>query len=289
MISNELLEEVISVSKNKKFISKGLLLRIVVNVIENSNDVTKSKFQDFRCGELGWDFAVAAGDKENGIVYLNYDKALHLEKNKHVFSYLKSNLNIIQIILHEIEHLNELYKIEKNNFESKFIIKSVSDLISEKCFEIGKNLFDNRDEAIYYRNMRYRMFYEKYWDIIPTEKIAELDSYEKLIRSLDKYPNFYNNHPKIYEYFVEEYINSLKLGYNSKEEIEKYNIPLIDYLSALKTINCRLYLEDFGVSLKTKTSSGNIPLEKRMRYGLPVTKQEIEELDINKILLKSTK
>lgn len=286
MISNELLEEIIDVSNKRKFISKGLLLRIAVNIIEQTNFITKSKFQEIRFVDMDWDFAGAVCDKINGVIKIDYEKIINYEKSL-CSSYLNANLEIIQIVLHEIEHLDEFFKSKQNNFQSKLINISSSEFISNMYYDKSKTLYRNQEKRINYTNKKFREFNEKNYEIIPIERIADIDSYKKLLNSLDNFPNFYNMYLKTYAFILKQYLNSLKSGYIYDEEKDKYNVPLLDYL---KVINYKDSLENLDIYLKKSNEVSNkMSIEQRMKYGLSIKNQDIKEINKQKILIRGTK
>lgn len=286
MISNELLEEVIYISSQGKFISKGLLLRIAINVIEKLDYVTKSKFQEVKFVDLDWDFGYAACTKSLGLIELDYQKLINQEKEAKVFSCLYANLSIIQYLLHEIEHLNEYYKVTKNDLQSKLINISSSDFLEDRIYDYFYNNGIDKDKIQDCVNESFQSFQEKYWQIIPLEKIADSDSYKNLLRSIKNYPNFINKYPNLYEKFVDEYLYTLKLGYKYDEQKNKYSIPILLYISALKKFDTNIKLSDIGYVLKesTKTTS-KISLEEKLKYGFPTSKNEIDGLNKQKILI----
>ena len=51
-----------------------------------------------------------------GYIIINYDMLISHEKKMNYSTHLRTNFSIIQYVLHEIEHLNEISKIQKNDF-----------------------------------------------------------------------------------------------------------------------------------------------------------------------------
>lgn len=289
MISNELLEEVINISQKKRYISKGLLLRIALNVIENLDSKTKSRLQEIKFVDSDWEFALASCDRKRGIIEVDYTRLLQQEKNLNPLSYLKANLSIIQYLLHEIEHLNEHFKSKQNDLQAK-IINICSGEFIHKSFQ-NKVKDWPYHKRIEYANKKFREFCEDNWAIIPIEKIAEADSINNILNSIKAYPNFTYQHSETYFSILIKYIKSLKLGYEFNEQTGSYNIPLIDYLSAL---NSKIDLKDIGLVLKPSSNNSNkliseLSIEERMKLGLPITSKDIKELNKQKIMLRSTK
>lgn len=119
----------------------------------------------------------------------------------------------------------------------------------------------------------------------PSEKIAFANSYKKLLDYLNNYPNFKEEYFEEYKNISNEYIERLFYGYEKKEN-GNYNIPLlefiinIDKISSLKEINLRLVKKGEAKNYK------NLNIEKRLMFGLPVSNEEVEEFEKNKVLIK---
>ena len=133
----------------------------------------------------------------------------------------------------------------------------------------------------------YREFTEKYYSIIPIEKIADVDSCKNILDSLKHYPNFRKEYLESYFFVLKEYLSYLKMGYEYNSDFGKYNVPFLDYL---KSLNCHIKLEDIGLSLKSSNDvKNNFSIEDRMKFGLSITHEDTKELSRQKIILKSAK
>lgn len=102
MISNELLSEIIKVSNKNQYIDKRLLLQVATNAIENSNPITKSKFQEIIYTNDKFSSFQAKCYEDLGLIYVYYDQIISDIKRYNKISYLTANLLIIQVLLHEI-------------------------------------------------------------------------------------------------------------------------------------------------------------------------------------------
>ena len=119
----------------------------------------------------------------------------------------------------------------------------------------------------------------------PSEKIAFAMSYKKLLEYLEKYPNFKEQHYEEYKNINNEYVERLFYGYENKEN-GKYNTPLIDFIINIKRVSS---LKEVNFKLVKKGEPKNIDkidIETRLMYGLPVSIQEAENFEKNKILIK---
>lgn len=289
MISNELLEEVINISKKKKYISKGLLLRILINVIENSNSVTKSKFQEIKYVNFDCDFALASCQRDSGIIEVDYERIVEFKKEFSDVSYLAANLLIIQTVMHEIEHLNEDYKITQKGFKAQ-LLKINSEKFMANMWKEKSKKFTGVIKRKKYIDDKFLELNTKHWKIYPVEKIAEAESFELLLKSLDAYPNFKKDYRREYIFILKNYIDKLKQGYNYNRKTGKYNIPLRDYL---KFINYYVKYEDLNLVLKKSNESKNLKarfsIEERMKFGFPIKKEEVKSVTNKILVLRSTK
>ena len=135
MIKNEYIEEIINVSNKQQIINKGLINRIALSLIEQSDPLTKSIFQEFYFAQNLWNdpTVYASCDREEGVINYCYEHSLGyaMAMMKDNYSHLVCNLEIIGFLIHEIEHLKESYKQQQNELENKLISNCSSNFISE--------------------------------------------------------------------------------------------------------------------------------------------------------------
>ena len=117
MISQELMDEIIYVSLKNQIISKELIEKIVIDIINNCDVVTQNLFNGLYFEKIDWEFAIAALEPNSRIV-ADYDEILSLCEDSTHMTFLEKNLYILHYIFHEIEHLKEDSKIMKNDYES---------------------------------------------------------------------------------------------------------------------------------------------------------------------------
>ena len=253
MLSDYLFEEIIELSKSRKLINKDLLKRIVIDLISKTDDITRKKFRKI------------IFVKENKFCGMAYPTLGKLEFCMSTFyrdikaykntSTLTKNLHMIALILHEIEHLREEGKIDRNTYQGKLI--KLSNLQE----------YDLLDDEIYYSD--------------PSDAM----SYKRLLIYLSNYPNFKKEYFKEYITIYNEYINMLQVGY-VKLANGKYSIPLVHFLSGIKKIS---YLKDIGFKFVKKGEAVNINkmnLEKKFMYGFPIKNEEMKKLESKKFLIK---
>ena len=289
MIDKKLLDEVIEVSNKKEFISKGLLLRVIINIIENSNFITKEKFEEIKYVKFDNVYALASCQRNLGIIEVDYENIIESKKEYTDVSYLTSNLLIIQAVMHEVEHLNEEYKITKKGFKAQLLRINSQNFLDNMWKEKSKKFTSVRKRKRYIDD-KYLEYSTQYWSIFPAEKLAEAESFELLLRCLDAYPNFKKDYKKEYILILKAYIDKLKQGYTYNSKIGKYNVPLRDYL---KFINYYVKYEDLNLVLykynEAKTLKTSFSIEERMKYGLPITKEDVKQLTSKILVLKGTK
>ena len=204
-------------------------------------------------------------------------------------SYLVANLTMLEFLLHEFEHLKEMYKQQQNeiidilinNCSADFIIE----LVEDKYIPDVLKKYTNSRILESYLHKKYKKFYLPIWDVCPDEKIAESDAHKILLDSVNAYPNFNATNKEDYEQIILDYMSSLLMGYKKNDENNKYSVPLKKYLSTIQKIDVQNKLD---MSIWNLLKEGHkYTIEERMKYGLPIKQQEVEEVK-KKILIRST-
>jgi len=288
MISNELLEEVINISLKNKYIDEELITKIILDIVSNMDEVTKNFLNKIEFCKIDLFGASALCNVETGNVKIDLDQIKQYEAQQNRFSILTCNLEILQIIIHELKHLQSNYIMSLNNIESKLIEISSYDYIYKKCLQEAKKKVNgfiqiNRLAKKLYSDYRYDNF-----EIIPDERLAEISSFECLIDVVSKYPNFKTNYPEEYKFLLKQYKSVLCEGYNYREKFDNYSSTLIKYLISINRLDLLSYL---GINLKVCGSNNlsNMDLTTKMKYGLPISRLEYNSLVKTLIRKKSTK
>lgn len=280
MLSTELIDEVIDVSLKKQFISKEFIEKIIFEVINNSDKITKKLFNKVTFEEDDWDIAFATANLATGKINIKYEYIIDYYTKCDNISFFKINLIIIQILLHEITHLKEKGKILLGNYESKIIKYGRGEYFGSVYFYRAFNKTCNTSFANRYCEKKYKLFYEQNYKLIPTERIADAVAYREILDSLKCYPNFLDLYFNEYKAIEHLYFKVLKRGYERLNS-GKYSVPIIDYFKAIRRVDD---LEKIGFNLETKTIPNEIKdfdLETKMMYGFPITHKEI--IEFNKI------
>ena len=280
MISNELLDEIIWFSFKNEFVSKELLGKIVIDIVNNSDEITKNHFKGLKFIKSDWDFAIA-GCYENGVITADYD-ALVEEYVNVDNSFLQNNLELVQCLMHEIGHLKHKSHKTLGTFESKLLKYSGATFISSLYFNRAFAKTNNIKLSGRIAVQRFRNFYENNIAIIPTERIAEIGSRKELLDSLKNYPNFDAKYIDEYRCANNAYIRALKDGYRKLEKV-KYSIPVIEYFIKLDRL-CDL--EKLGFDLDKRKLPKEVigfNAETKMLYGLPIKLSDVVEINKMKI------
>lgn len=160
--------------------------------------------------------------------------------------FLHMNLYISQIVLHELEHIKQLKRIDMgyNDLNTQLLSLSFKDITSI-----------NYKQNYYY---------------VPCEREAEIMSYLTLINSLNPIKE---KAPNLCDYYYASYIQRLISGY-SYEELSPtlYFMNNMNYMSEWK--NFDFYSKDDNQLLINLQSGYSLP--NRLLYGLPIS---IDEFD----------
>ena len=283
MISNELLEEVISVSLKNKYMDEELITKIILDTVSNMDEATKNFLNKIEFCKIDLFGASALCNIDTGNLKIDLEQIKQYEDRQKRFSMLDCNLEILQIIIHELKHLQSNYIMSLNNIESKLIEISSYDYIYKKCLHEAKKKANgfiqiNKLAKKLYSDYRYDNF-----EIIPDERLAEIGSFECLIEAVSKYPNFTISYLEEYRFLLREYKRVLCEGYSYRKKFDNYSSTLIKYLISINRLDLLSYL---GINLKICGSNNlsNMDLTTKMKYGLPISSLEYNSL--NKILIK---
>ena len=208
MISNNLFEEIIKISERGKLLDRKMIKIIVKEIISSADRYTKRRFKlvNFNCS----DKYCAIADIDHGKLTVSIPSCYEEVKSYRNASTLEKNLHILAIILHEVEHLKEVYKKRFNRIEGKLI-----------------KLSDYQTDYYVGEDVNYDTYYTD-----PSEKIAYASSYKKLLEFLINYPGFNEKYFREFAHINNEYIERLKYGYKETSR-NRCNTPLIDFTREL--------------------------------------------------------
>lgn len=262
MISNELLEEIIDISLRGQYINKKIIQKVFNEIFLNLDEYTTSNFNCLEFGNIDRKTnTFGTYYPEERVIKLDLIESYVYENKNKKLNMLIKNLRIINHLFHEVEHLKQSSKIIKNDLEAKLIMCS-------------KDI----DEVLY----------NDLYDCVPIEKLAFANSWKLVLENILKYPEFKNQYFETYKYINNEYIKNLKMGYYYDEYLDKYDVPLIRFLCMTKQLELLQELGSWNIAGSNKTIN-NIPVEVKLKYGLPITRNDIDEINKKKIITKSAK
>lgn len=196
--------------------------------------------------------------------------------------YLYMNLITTQTILHELEHAEQQKIINTSNgFEAQIL--RLCEFKDRPDIEILVSLGEiSTNEANLYLNKKYTNYQKVYNELYlyaPHERLAEIKSYQSIIRIL-KYIKYAK---RLVNYEELNKLEKLLRGYNSTYS------PTITYLEKQDRKND---LEKFDWYCESKEETIKLAKEKynlaeRLKYGLPIDSDEhqyMKKIYINSIL-----
>ena len=230
-------------SMNNKIISlKDIdkIMSFIVNCKDLNNFVLDSDVQSIRSKNLA---SYSVYTKKISIYSNTIEIMLkNIEKNIQNLSdnqrYFYENLTLLQVLLHEIEHANqEKIAYTENSFEA-FLIRMT------KLITLDNNI-------------------DIYYDCCPTERLAEIKSYNEIIS--------FSNDLNIFDASLIKLLNSEKIlrqlkGYHYNNKL--INVPIIDYFN---------YGGKTDIIKLVDINNTNYNLEERFKFGFPITKLEYGE------------
>lgn len=190
------------------------------------------------------------------------NKKMHKNRNEII------NLTVLQTIMHELEHAKQerIFHIDNP--------KSVHDVLV-KASNI-KMLDKKYDTYIEKEKLIFKMLKEEYgkyglfYNCFPTERFAELKSYNRLI---DINTNMSNN------YYINEYLNYMKMISSASVYVNSDKSPLEIFIETKENIIKEIITNYSEDSIRNIIASkDNYNWEQKLLYGLPVTKVDWDEL-----------
>lgn len=195
------------------------------------------------------------------------------------------NLVILQVILHELEHAFQYKVIEdKQNDSTESLLLKASLFLS---YALKKNyqefLFDNgitTQELDYFIQFQ-RKLYKKYYDFVPSERLAQINSY-KMIKRLTELLRA--KLPRLYEFYAASFMEQKLKGY-----LEAYKLggcPTKVYLFGVKKGDVWTKLDFYDQNENTLmwNVENMYDLSSRMALGLPVSLADLDK-ECDKLLL----
>lgn len=250
----------------------------IISTIVRRNDLSEYiksiNFNDSIISNMDYMGAYNKPKKELNINYFNFKFAFLSSKHQ---DYLFFNLYFLLVILHEIDHI-KLYKDVTNNstnidaYFSKIINSYTNDIIL---------IMKGKKQLV--RANKYKKLYIKYHDINPDERRANINSHIELnniitiLNNTSISSNSINNSKYL---MLISFIKYCLIGY----KIIKNNIsnsPSYDFVKLLKQEEFLDSLNLFEKNpIKTyQNAKEKYSFQKRILYGLPLNKEELEQIN----------
>lgn len=200
-----------------------------------------------------------------------YYKRVHKSSAERLSVYdelLLSNSLSTQVILHEIEHANQLKKIDEGkNFESSLLKAAYSFYLNVYDKDLGIGKLETFD---------YMSLKQSYGPIMPHERLADINSMYEIVDILE--PIYDYVHPKIKQFMETRLYKFYTKGY-SDEDLEPTESYLADYTALNIPGTERHFNDEFYNFLALEKES---ELKNRMLYGLGITKNEYDMCKVKK-------
>lgn len=287
----EILKLVYDYSVNVKLVDKNFIDKIIEIVVLNkslNNYVCSVQFTD-KLDKNDYRVTCAAYDSFNMNILVDYEAIQIVMENisyyDQLFHTLEQvmfrNLTITQYILHELEHA----------FQNKQADNKSDDSIEAKLIKAGfvldramKNprfltaLFSGKIPAQYFNIyvLRDRELYEKYYQLNPTERLAQVNSFKTIINSIEPIKDYISN---LYEFKQASLIEEMLNGY--QDSWDQGSCPTQVYLFGIRQSKVWTELDFYSQesSQLIKNVSGKYDLDKRLSLGLPVSHDEYNTMN----------
>ena len=211
----------------------------------------------------------------HNVLYINMDKICPSEFKKTLKEnyYGMYNLMAVKIITHEFEHaLQERIKDSDDNTIERKIL-----LLGDPTTFIDINNYDFTNKIQW---LKYYQFYSRHYDIAPNERLAIIKSSLKLNSLCQRSFIIFSPYYSIFFMDNTSDINYI-LPHGYKLHGENTISPTLWYLNKLTKENRSIIKKDLSLM------DFNIPSEDRLLYGLPLTKDEFNNINnVKKSLIK---
>ncbi len=256
-IRKEFLQELVLKSTENKLIDKEFIINFIESILYNHNVNIKFK-----------NISDAYAEYSLNEISIDYNKLVNRYKNfirKKEKNYFESNLEMLHIILHEMEHFYQDFKINYNNLEGIILNYELKSLI-KKAISTEKTVND---------------VYNNTYNINPSERLADYYAAKYLFVAIEKNKHL-DKFNELYDISNNLLIDSMIRGYR-KVDGKFLSIPFKEYM--IKT-GCESKLKNlsfYSYDNKKfyKLVSCNMNLEERFKYGLIVKNTEYTSI-INK-------
>ena len=194
---------------------------------------------------------------------------------------LYKNLTITQYILHELEHAYQNKKTDDKNdksIEAKLIKASFMIEMLIKNPKFRESLANNsisKKELLEYIKLD-KELYRQYYELNPSERFAEIYSYDTLLKVLEPIKE---HTPNMYEFITALKLENMLRGYETA--FRENGCPTEVYLNGtgngIVWRNLDFYSKDRNELMEKVQTKYDLP--KRLTLGLPITYKEYDHTD----------
>ena len=184
------------------------------------------------------------------------------------------NIQISQILLHELEHANQRKIVDtKNNLESDILRLSMAQISDDKLEQLLNQGFSMGQLLLYmqYKGAVNKKNYEENYKKAPEERLAEIKSHQEIFHLLSYIKEYI---PNLLDYENTTWLEQMIRGYNP--EFGYIESPTIRYLL---DNSCEVGLSHFdwydeNPNKCLKKTREKYTLEDRMKFGLMIDEDE---------------
>ena len=256
-----ILDIIYNYSKQSKLLDKNAVLLIFQILIKKYNiDNINSIHIGNKLNHHTLGYNVS---KEIGIclprIYSYTQKNIYNDNYKNSLNYyLKCNMAILQIILHELEHAIQRMKIKLNSNDIETYLLKIEHDYAAEIWEGYLNSISIKKHINYINKIKdYKLCYL----ISFKERMAQINSYNKSLQIIEPIKDEDN---KLYHLYETYYLVSKICTYTSQDEhLVAPTVFFFESIDKLEELN--------------KIDRSNMSYEDRLKYGLELTADELKQ------------
>lgn len=282
VMEDKLLKIVYDYSKSNKYLDYDAIEEIISIIVSNYKleDYVKDVHLSYKSSNNNLNKharEVMSYNFQFKEIILNVDGLTYFLSNNNYSgstALFKTNFTLLQFILHEIEHSRHYKIMDFSDDDLSKLLKIIYGL-SLDSFEKTSSIVDKLSDEGYNFSEIFNFFeakrkrYEKFYDLNPVERIAEIDSNKSILNIMKDEKNILKD---IYIYFYYNYLYNYLRGYKYKNGL--LVAPTKEYI---------LKMDNKKIDLLNEINVG-YSVQDRMYMGFPITNMEYEE---KKLILKN--
>lgn len=272
IIDDEAISRLIEVVVNERKLNSYLKLVTVTEALEKSDHMITCASYNliYKTMEIDYD----------GITRVLQNNEQYSDSLNNIEFLMLQNITIIQIILHELEH------VYQNKLSEQYDINTIESKLINVCFQL-ENAIKNPDildamlnrlnTNLFFLMDYYRKIYKDTYIYNPSERLAELNSYFLVKDSIKQLKNQF---PRLYLFIQTNLIKRALMGYQ-EAWADQSSCPTEKFL---KYINQEQLWQSFPFyDSKPKKLYKNVAQEyslvRKLTLGLPIYNEEFEALE----------